>query len=123
MGVPSTDRSMAAALTRLRTRAVPRGGPLPSVDGARTGSRPTLATLRAGQRAVVASLDETIDDPTARRLVDLGFGPGTVVELVRCAPFRGPMIFRAADYEIALRRHLAEGILAEEGAVREDAPL
>lgn len=70
----------------------------------------TLGHLRPPERARVRALDPRLDDATARRLVDLGFHPGTEVEVVRCAPFRGPMIFRVAEYELAIRRELAERV-------------
>lgn len=41
---------------------------------------------------------------TARRLGDLGFTPGTTVEVVRRAPLRDPVVYRVRDYDICLRR-------------------
>ena len=39
-----------------------------------------------------------------RRLNDLGFTPGAVVEAVRRAPLRDPVLYRVKDYEVCLRR-------------------
>jgi ferrous iron transport protein A len=49
---------------------------------------------------------------TARRLADLGFTPGTEVEVVRRAPLRDPVIYRLRDYEVCLRRAQARCVLA-----------
>ncbi|MFF9061301.1 ferrous iron transport protein A [Streptomyces sp. NPDC014882] len=35
---------------------------------------------------------------------DLGFTPGAVVEVVRRAPLRDPVLYRLKDYEVCLRR-------------------
>lgn len=100
----TTRGTMAAVMTRLRSRPVPRSQ--------HTSAPLTLGSLRAGGRATVESVSGGIDDATARRLVDLGFTPGALVHVVRCAPFRGPMVFRVADYEIAIRRDLADRVVA-----------
>lgn len=74
-----------------------------------TSPAPTLHDLVAGVPAVV--VDVRTDDPaTTRRLLDLGFVPGTPVEMVRRAPLRDPVVYRVAGYEIALRRAQAECI-------------
>jgi ferrous iron transport protein A len=41
---------------------------------------------------------------TVGRLADLGFTVGTVVQVVRRAPLRDPVIYRVKDYEVCLRR-------------------
>lgn len=62
-----------------------------------------LTTLTPGQDAVVTDL--AIDDPQlAHRLLDLGFVPGTTVELIRRAPLGDPIVFRLRGAEICLRR-------------------
>ncbi|MEU1788173.1 FeoA family protein [Streptomyces sparsogenes] len=43
----------------------------------------------------------------ARRLYDLGFTPGTVVEVVPRAPLRDPVVYQVKDYEVCLRREQA----------------
>src|SRR3954449_8830795 len=74
--------------------------------------RVSLADLRPGARAVVAQVIGT--DPTARRLGELGFTPGTTVEVVRRAPLRDPVIYRVKDYDICVRRVQAAGIRVDE---------
>jgi ferrous iron transport protein A len=61
---------------------------------------------------VVAVSDDT-SAPAARRLIDLGFTAGTVVEVVRRAPLRDPVIYRLRDYEVCLRRAQAACVLVD----------
>lgn len=75
-----------------------------------TGDEACLAYLRRGQQGVVTGIDESGSPATARRLMDLGFAPGAVVEFVRRTPLGDPLIFRVADYDIALRRSLARQV-------------
>lgn len=74
-----------------------------------TSPAATLHDLPAGVPAVVVEV-RTDDPATTRRLLDLGFVPGTPVEMVRRAPLRDPVVYRVAGYEIALRRAQAECI-------------
>jgi ferrous iron transport protein A len=43
-------------------------------------------------------------------LMELGFVPGTEVEVVRKLPFHGPVIYRLQDAEVAIRHEVAERI-------------
>lgn len=90
---------------RLRRRAV---RPLPE----RSGPAGVLADLAPGARALVVGLHP--DDATlARRLCDLGFTPGTVVEVLRRAPLGDPAVYRLRDYEICLRERQARAVDVE----------
>ena len=62
-----------------------------------------LIELSVGDRAIVAELAPTLDPLVARRLADLGFAPGTQIEVLRRAPLGDPVIYRICGYEIALR--------------------
>ncbi|MFI1164419.1 ferrous iron transport protein A [Streptomyces sp. NPDC020801] len=64
----------------------------------------SLADLAPGARAVVTEVVVDEAPSVARRLHDLGFGPGAVVEVVRRAPLRDPVVYRVKDYEVCLRR-------------------
>ena len=66
-----------------------------------------LTELTAGSRAVVARVTAPGSPALARRLTDLGFTPGTLVEVLRRAPLRDPVIYRLLDYELCLRRQQA----------------
>lgn len=63
---------------------------------------PCLACAEPGVPVRVLAVDG--DDALARRLSDLGLWPGTEVELMRRAPFGGPMVFWLRGYRLALRR-------------------
>ena len=62
----------------------------------------TLDDLRPGQSGRVARVEG--DDPLSRRLTDLGLWAGSVVELVRRAPWGDPLQVRVQGYRLALRR-------------------
>ena len=78
---------------------------------AAAGTQTTLAHLRRGQTAVIHDIAGDVDPATARRLVDLGFAPGTEVQLLRRAPLADPVMYRIAGYQIALRRAQARAVL------------
>ena len=65
----------------------------------------SLGDLRKGDSAVLHSLDLPRDD--ARRLMELGFLPGTRVVAGCCAPGGDPRVFQVDGSEIALRRDTA----------------
>ena len=44
------------------------------------------------------------EDALSQRLQDLGFWPGTAVQVLCCAPFGGPVVYRLHGYRLALRR-------------------
>lgn len=74
---------------------------------AKTGGRggSSLADLRTGQRCILDRLD--LPDDIARRLMELGFLPGSEVELGRRSPGGGARVFRVDGSEIALRDETA----------------
>ncbi|MFE6280948.1 ferrous iron transport protein A [Streptomyces sp. NPDC057877] len=73
------------------------------------GERRVLAQLAPGARATVT---EVVGGPpsVARRLGDLGFTVGAVVEVVRRAPLRDPVVYRVKGYEVCLRRAQAASV-------------
>jgi Fe2+ transport system protein FeoA len=68
----------------------------------------TLADLRRGEEGTLEALDLPAGD--ARRLMELGFIPGTRVAAGRAAPGGDPRVFRVDGSEIALRRTTARRI-------------
>lgn len=96
---------MSIVSHRLSTRVVHVRGHAPVADLAADPAAPpsTLADLPIGGRAVIAGFDQALRADIARRLFDLGFVPGTVVEAARRAPLRDPVIYRVSGVEVALR--------------------
>ncbi|MEV6923641.1 FeoA family protein [Dactylosporangium sp. NPDC051485] len=66
----------------------------------------TLAELAPGARARVVRVVAP-EPATAGRLADLGFTAGAVVQVLRRAPLRDPVLYRVQDYDICLRREQA----------------
>jgi ferrous iron transport protein A len=65
----------------------------------------TLGDLRKGDAAVLEGIDLPADD--ARRLMEMGFLPGTRVIAGNSAPGGDPRVFQVDGSEIALRRDTA----------------
>ena len=65
----------------------------------------TLVDLRRGDAAILDRIDLPGDD--ARRLMELGFLPGTRVTAGLSAPGGDPRVFQVDGSEIALRRETA----------------
>ena len=64
-----------------------------------------LVDLRRGEHAILDRIDLPADD--ARRLMELGFLPGTQVTAGRSAPGGDPRVFQVDGSEIALRAETA----------------
>jgi len=72
----------------------------------------TLRDCREGERAVIRRLVGT--GSFRRRLMEMGFLPGTIVEIVKYAPLRDPIEFVVKGYHVSLRRDEAEKIILED---------
>src|SRR5713101_4847802 len=72
---------------------------------ARSSVPSSLVDLRRGEQGVLHHLDLPEDE--ARRLMELGFLPGTQITAARCAPGGDPRVFQVDGSEIALRRETA----------------
>ena len=62
-----------------------------------------------GQRARVLAVD--VRGADQRRLIELGVRSGAMVEVVRRAPFGGPLAIRVNGGLLALRTHNARDVL------------
>ncbi|HEX4168050.1 MAG TPA: FeoA family protein [Bryobacteraceae bacterium] len=69
----------------------------------------SLADLPIGQRCILHRLDLPADE--ARRLMELGFLPGTEIVPARRAPGGGPRVFRVDGSEVALRHATANCLI------------
>ena len=65
----------------------------------------SLVDLRQGDAAILDGIDLPTED--ARRLMELGFLPGTQITAGRSAPGGDPQVFQVDGSEIALRRETA----------------
>jgi ferrous iron transport protein A len=65
----------------------------------------TLMDLRKGDAGILDGIDLPTDD--ARRLMELGFLPGTRITAGLSAPGGDPQVFQVDGSEIALRRETA----------------
>ena len=67
-----------------------------------SGASTSLADLEPGAGARVAAVDART--AIGRRLLDLGFVPGTEIRVVRRAPFGDPVEYELRGYRLCLRR-------------------
>ena len=64
-----------------------------------------LSELRQGEQGVLDCIDMPAED--IRRMMELGFLPGTCIVAARCAPGGDPQVYRVDGSEIAMRRETA----------------
>jgi ferrous iron transport protein A len=69
----------------------------------------SLVELRPGEQGVLDRLE--LPDDISRRLMELGFLPGSPVVAALCAPGGDPRVFRVDGAEIALRRETAARLM------------
>lgn len=69
----------------------------------------TLADLRIGERAHVASIDAS--DAVGVRLLEMGITPGVEVEFISTAPLGDPLEFELRGYRLSLRKAEAKRVL------------
>ena len=67
-----------------------------------------LASLHPGDRAVVVGVD--VPGGVGRRLLDLGFVPGTALQVIRRAPLGDPVAYEIRGSRICLRAAEAQKI-------------
>lgn len=64
-----------------------------------------LVDLRRGEKGILESMD--LPESEARRLMELGFIPGSPVTVGQSAPGGDPRVFQVDGSEVALRRETA----------------
>ncbi len=69
----------------------------------------TLGELQQGEHGILDRLE--VPEEVARRLMELGFLPGSRIIAAASAPGGDPRIFRVDGSEIALRRETAARLL------------
>lgn len=81
--------------------------PLPELRLADLIEEEFLSGLRPGGRARVVGLSSACRGQERRRLLDLGFVPGTIVEMDMVSPAGDPTAYRVRGSVVALRREQA----------------
>jgi ferrous iron transport protein A len=71
----------------------------------------SLSELRVGESAVLSELE--VAPPVAEHLMNLGFVPGLVVQVLRSGPGGDPRVYRVDGTEVAMRRDLSRHIHVE----------
>ncbi len=74
-----------------------------------------LADLRPGSSAIVTAICGA--SRIASRLMEMGFVPGAVVEVLRRAPFGGPVQYRVHGVSISMRAAEASCVSVESAIV------
>jgi len=69
-----------------------------------------LTELKPGESAIVSAFERRDGDTSHLRLQEMGLIPGTPVELLRFAPFGGPLEIRLRGYRLSLRRREADAV-------------
>lgn len=88
----------------------PHGHPIPSAEGDLVESRSVpLAGRPAGSKSEIVLVAED-NEEFLGYLASLGMFPGTQVDVVETAPFRGPLLVRIGRSRYAIGREVAEKI-------------
>ncbi len=70
----------------------------------------TIATLKKGQKALIKQF---LEGEPSSRLTEFGLLPGQSVELIRKAPFNGPVLLEILGSQVAIRMKDARCIEVE----------
>jgi ferrous iron transport protein A len=73
-----------------------------------SGNTLRLTDLPPGRVAEVVAVDPACQ--AAKRLLDLGFTPGTKIRVVRRAPLGDPMVYELRGMRLCLRRSEADWV-------------
>ncbi len=66
------------------------------------GEKMCACDLKKGSTAVIRSID--FSHKSAARLVEMGFTPGSPIEVIGSSPFGDPLMLRIRGYSVAVRR-------------------
>ena len=71
----------------------------------------TANQLHPGDSALISGFKSEIKSKV--RLVEMGLLPGTVIRIVKYAPFNGAVEIKARDYYLSLRKEDAGNIIVQ----------
>lgn len=60
------------------------------------------SNLRKGQKAVIRKVD--VGHSSAPRLIEMGFTPGSEIEVIGSSPFGDPLLMRLRGYIVTARK-------------------
>lgn len=69
----------------------------------------TAAELKHGEKARISDINP--ENPSHKRLIEIGFTPGQEIELVNSSVFNDPLAFSVRGTLIAIRRNEADCII------------
>ena len=84
--------------------------PVPAAQVEEMPAAARLSSLKLGEKARILGVSRASRGNERRRLLDLGFVPGTVVEVAMVSPVNDPTAYRVRGTLIALRRDQANMI-------------
>lgn len=99
----SCERCISACLEDVQKKAKEKGE--------RRTMNTTLRDLKPGQKARIVNIKGR--GGVNKRIVDMGFTPGTMVEVERVAPLGDPIDVKVKGYHLSLRKEEAAGISVE----------
>lgn len=73
-------------------------------------SRLKLSELHIGEYGTIKSFR---DDFLSLKLMEMGCTPGSKVQVLRAAPFNGPIMLKLWNYTLCLRKEEADNIVLE----------
>jgi Fe2+ transport system protein FeoA len=76
----------------------------------------TLRDLREGDRADIKAIQG--EGAFKRRLLEMGFMPGTTVLIKKYAPLRDPIELVIKGYHVSLRREEAQQVLVRRASIK-----
>ncbi len=77
---------------------------------------PSLRDMREGDRATIKAIRG--EGPFKRRLLEMGFMPGTTVLIKKYAPLRDPIELVIKGYHVSLRRKEAQQVLVHADTIQ-----
>ncbi len=72
-----------------------------------------LTQLVKGKKAKVIAISSSVNQVSRQRLADLGFVPGSIIEIYLVGPLQTPVAFLVKGSVIALRKEQMEAIKIE----------
>ena len=70
-----------------------------------------LSSCEIGEKVKVFSYQ--MNEHKAKRLMDMGLIPGTIIEITRLAPFGDPVAVKVKGFQMSFRRLEAEGLIVK----------